>query len=118
MNNKFEPLNSEDAVLSIENSQERVLIHEPMFKVGKLLKTMKSRVIEIDINSFEKQEDWIKQKKKWLDEGVSCEVMKPGGNWQKGKVRVKVTLEFSPDEPINPPSPLDDLRQKIQETEN
>lgn len=64
MNNKYEPLNSEDAVLSLENSQERVLIHEPMFKLGRLTKTIKSRVIEIDINSFEKQEDWIKQNKK------------------------------------------------------
>ncbi|MFB2978667.1 KGK domain-containing protein [Microseira sp. BLCC-F43] len=118
MNNKFEPLNSEDAVLSLENSQERVLIHEPMFKVGKLLKTMKSRLIEVDVNSLEKDENWVKQKKKWLGEGVICEVMKPGGNWQKGKVRVKITMEFCPDEPLNQPSPLDDLRQKIQETQN
>lgn len=46
-----------------------------------------------------------------LGEGLPCEVLKPCSNWQKGKV--KLHLEFCPDEPI---SPLDDIRQSLQES--
>ncbi|NES97083.1 MAG: hypothetical protein F6K32_17975, partial [Desertifilum sp. SIO1I2] len=32
----------------------------------------------------------------WFSTGQECEVLKPGGTgWQKGKVRLKVVLEFS-----------------------
>ena len=44
-----------------------------------------------------------------LGEGLPCEVLKPGAPWRKGKI--KVSLEFCPDEPI---SPLDDIRQSLQ----
>lgn len=66
---------------------------------------------------------------KWFDEGMDCEILKIGAkDWQKGKFRLKVTLEFIPDEPevegrsanneqkINEPeSPLDDLRQMLNQ---
>ena len=56
-----------------------------------------------------------------IDGGVYCEILQPGKNWQKGKVRIKVTLEFCPDEPEieeikEPESPLDDLRRMINDT--
>jgi hypothetical protein len=59
----------------------------------------------------------------WLRQGVNCEVLKPGKNWQKGKARIKVSIEFCPDEPEieetpeikEPESPLDDLRRKIND---
>ena len=57
----------------------------------------------------------------WFDEGKDCEILRIGSNgWQKGKLRIKVSLEFCPDEPeiSEPESPLDDLRQMInQETQ-
>jgi len=53
----------------------------------------------------------------WAEDGVECEVIgsKIGG-WKKGRVRV--CLEFIPDEPEpkpveEPESPLDDLRQQV-----
>jgi hypothetical protein len=65
-----------------------------------------------------------------LEKGIDSEVLRLGANvWQKGKVKIKVTLEFRPDEPevkeiaatqetAQPKSPLDDLRQMInQETQ-
>jgi hypothetical protein len=53
---------------------------------------------------------------------LNCQFLKVGSKgWQKGKVRIKVSyisyseiiasLEFSPDEPPQPESPLDDLRE-------
>ncbi len=58
-------------------------------------------------------------------QGVDCQVLRFGRKgWQKGKVRIKVSVEFCPDEPdveekpasneiTQPESPLDDLRQMI-----
>lgn len=65
----------------------------------------------------------------WFFDGRDCEVLKIGANgWRKGKLRIKVTFEFCPDEPeitetvvINeseiskPDSPLDDIRQMMKE---
>ena len=37
---------------------------------------------------------------KIFDDGLECEVLKLGSkDWQKGKIRVKVTVDFCPDEP-------------------
>ncbi|MGA9380612.1 MAG: KGK domain-containing protein [Phormidium sp.] len=66
---------------------------------------------------------------KWFYTGIDCEILKPGAkNWQKGKVRIRVSLEFCPDEPeieeeslsnqlgVDPPeSPLDDLRRMMND---
>jgi len=54
----------------------------------------------------------------WFNADVNCETLKIGAKgWQKGKFRIKITLEFCPDEPeiTEPESPLDDLRRKINE---
>lgn len=53
---------------------------------------------------------------RWFDEGIDCEILKVGAkDWQKGKVRLKVTFEFIPDEPEETnnisESPLDGIRQ-------
>lgn len=61
--------------------------------------------------------------------GIHCEILRIGSKgWQKGRIRVNVTLEFIPDEPeieeiptneqseiSEPESPLDDLRQLINQ---
>ncbi|GET42165.1 KGK domain-containing protein [Microseira wollei] len=65
---------------------------------------------------------------KWFDDGLDCEILRPGAKgWQKGRVRIKVTLEFCPDEPeiqetpsneqpkISEPESPDDLRQLINQ---
>ncbi len=55
---------------------------------------------------------------KWLDEGIMCEVLKIGATeWQKGKIRIQVTVEFIADEPEmqKPESPLDEIRQAINQ---
>lgn len=70
-------------------------------------------------------------------EGINCKVFRVGStNWQAGKLRIKVSteiisplmykqdaklnitvaLEFYPDNPNEPESPLDDIRKMIQST--
>ncbi|MEA5511223.1 KGK domain-containing protein [Crocosphaera sp. UHCC 0190] len=56
---------------------------------------------------------------KWLTNGKDCEILKVGSNgWKKGKIRLKITLEFIPDKPeINEmESPLDDIRQSMNQS--
>lgn len=71
-------------------------------------------------NSF----SYIYGKNSWFQDGVSCEVLKLGApQWKKGKLQLKVSLEFLPDEPeeqevggaLDPAneSPLDEIRQLI-----
>jgi len=60
-----------------------------------------------------------------LGDGIDCEILKIGAKgWQKGKIRIRVSVEFIPDEPeieqtpetTHPESPLDDIRRMINET--
>jgi len=81
---------------------------------------LKAKGVEIDPGASNRTFDtW-----KWFDKGLDCEILKVGAKgWQKGKIRIKVTLEFIPDEPeieqtpeiTQPESPLDDIRRMINE---
>ncbi|MEG4588275.1 KGK domain-containing protein [Microcoleus sp. MOSTC5] len=67
-----------------------------------------------------------------FDEGIAGKVLRFGSQgWQKGKIRVKICVEFCPDEPEaeqtpeknesetpKPESPLDDLRRQLLNPEN
>ncbi|BAZ44135.1 hypothetical protein NIES4102_11410 [Chondrocystis sp. NIES-4102] len=50
----------------------------------------------------------------WFTDGEECEILRAGSSgWQKGKIKVNITLEFIPDTATENSSPLDDLRQEI-----
>lgn len=52
----------------------------------------------------------------WVTDGFPCEILSPKKDWVKG--RIKIQFVFEPDEKREPqpkPSPLDDLRQKVDE---
>lgn len=50
----------------------------------------------------------------YFTKGVDCEILKVGGDaWQKGKLKINVSIEFIPDEPETSPSELDSVRQEI-----
>lgn len=52
----------------------------------------------------------------WFKEGVNFQILKAGSSgWQKGKIKVSVTLEFIPDELEEEKSPLDDVRQELEQ---
>lgn len=60
----------------------------------------------------------INNTQKLLYDGLDAEILRVGAKgWQKGKLRVKIILEFEPDEPeiSEPESPLDDLRQLLKQ---
>jgi KGK domain len=80
-------------------------------------KKLKSIISNLCPNSLEPsiiqylQSYQIKTIGSWTKDGVFCEVLKLGSNqWQKGKIKIRVSVEFYPDEPEAKPSPLDEFR--------
>lgn len=60
----------------------------------------------------------ISQKSEAIKEGVNIEFLKVGAkDWQKGRLIIKVIVEICPDAPETnqPESPLDDIRQMINQ---
>ena len=118
MNNKFEPLMS-DEVVSVEESKKILLAH-PIFKFSELKQALTHLIKTYDPNA---QRGWSDEKVKWFNEGVNVQVLRYGApGWQKGRIRISV--EFCPDEPevqktstSNQPetyeieSPLDEIRR-------
>ncbi len=48
--------------------------------------------------------------------GIECEILELGAKqWQKGKIKMRVTVEFEPDEPEPTDSPLDEIRNSINQ---
>ncbi|MGB5961918.1 MAG: KGK domain-containing protein [Coleofasciculaceae cyanobacterium] len=95
-----EPLNlDQNDVVSVDTTQHGwVVIQNKTFKVAEF---------NTNLNGYLQGGGTAKEM--LLGEGLPCEVLKPSSNWQKGKVKIR--LEFCPDEPI---SPLDDIRQSLQ----
>ena len=63
-----------------------------------------------DLNDISKMYSWFFQ-------GEECEILKAGSKgWQKGKIKINVTLEFIPDESESVESPLDDVRQEFNQS--
>jgi hypothetical protein len=111
MDEKFKPLEDEEVLLVEEN--DKTLLPQLMFTPDQLIAHMKFILARHAGNRTNENIG------KWLSEGVDCETLKFGEKgWQKGKVRIKVSVEFCPDEPEieeipQAESPLDDLRQMI-----
>ncbi|MDJ0735245.1 MAG: KGK domain-containing protein [Nostocaceae cyanobacterium] len=118
---KFQPIDStieyRDGVISGKNF---------LCKVNDFFKTLEksyNNLYNYLCNHFENQgtiPKYLPEKEqtKLFTEGMECEILGiDGKGWKKGKFRIKVTLEFCPDEPeiTESESPLDELRRQISE---
>lgn len=90
-----------DTVISVSND-DQFLISHPTFRVDEFIRELSSRFYCDDDSSI----------KKWFEKGMECQALIPGKPWKKGRIRV--CLEFIPDEVD---SPLDDIRQAIAEND-
>lgn len=118
MVDRFKQLDSEsehkDTVLSFLPSS--------MFKVGEFMLTVKEQFDHHGLNALRER---LKSRGEipgnsnmWFDKGVDCEILSPINNgWQKGKIRIKVTLEFCPDELEIPETPASN-NPKVRTTES
>lgn len=103
MNSEFEPLNHSDVVSTNFDTFSNFEMSNT-FKVVELLEVIKA------YSNVDGNESAL------FSEGLDCEVLKPGAKgWQKGKVRI--SLQFCPDQTSESTSPLDDIRQNLKQTE-
>ncbi|MFE1743813.1 KGK domain-containing protein [Coleofasciculus sp. H7-2] len=111
----------ENSYLQNCGNDDVLSFNDTLFKVGKIRYAVKLAFTEPryvpDILYVALQQNGIQINPKfWLNNGVDCEVLKLGAkSWQKGKFRIRVNVEFIPDELEIPQteSPLDDLRKMI-----
>ncbi|NEO88271.1 MAG: hypothetical protein F6J87_29040 [Spirulina sp. SIO3F2] len=91
MDNRFTPLEG-DEVLSVDESVQ-ILIGHRTFRASELTQALKQHLVAQGVQGITAQNDWFA-----LD-GVSCEALRFGANrWLKGRVRI--SLEFCPDEGV------------------
>ncbi len=107
MNDKqFQGLNCQDSVLNFQNINDMIIVAHPMFKMGDFIEEAQRHLVRKDVHLANR----------WFVDGIDFELLGIGGKkWQKGKMRLKLTVEFCPDEPTADPleSPLDDIRQML-----
>ncbi|MBW4683413.1 MAG: hypothetical protein KME19_25490 [Microcoleus vaginatus WJT46-NPBG5] len=106
MTDEFEVLNNQaDDLLSLSNENNSNLSAcwpHPIVKVYKL----SDKLHEYLMSGLHSQ-------RIFLNEGMPCEFLKLGSpKWRKGRLKVKLVLEFYPDEPE---SPLDDIREMMKD---
>jgi len=70
----------------------RSLLATQTFKVNQLTRGLSERFSSSVVTTH------------WIDEGVECEVLRVGGKWCKGRIRVQLefNFEFVPDEAEQP----------------
>ncbi|MEA5579543.1 KGK domain-containing protein [Anabaena sp. UHCC 0451] len=91
-------LDDNDVVLAISDNGERT------YKVRDFLKIIKQIFAALRNGNYLEQ---------CLEDGGECQVLKSsGGGWIPGKIRIRI--EFIPDKPQAPQSPLDDLRSELK----
>ena len=125
MNNQFKLLDdqSNDKVSAIS-------VNDVIFKVEQLIKTANEVLRNPGISTIESilsnsGKGKLIAVNDWTGNGVQAELLRPKGTgWKKGKARIRVILEFYPDEPDEEElssqeadsieaSPLDDIRQNM-----
>ncbi len=93
MSDRFESLESGE-VVSIQH-ETQVLSGHRTFRAGELSDAIESYVQQAIAGWSEDKKDWF------TDRGIDCEALKFGSpGWQKGRIRL--SLEFCPDEPEMP----------------
>jgi len=92
MEPQFEPLDNENHVFCVLDPQATLHVRSD--------KTYTTHDFLETISSFLKNNVFASGFDFWTKTGVQCNLLKVGSSgWVKGKVRVKIILEFAPDEP-------------------
>ncbi|MGL4759387.1 MAG: KGK domain-containing protein [Patescibacteria group bacterium] len=82
-----------DEVISIDNQEDNIIMSHSTYIAEEFLEKFRSRL-------------GCQNKDQWTNEGVTCKILSPNQNWQKGKIRI--CLQFIPD---RSESVLDDIRE-------
>ena len=132
MANKFVPLygdqNKEEIVISSSScllkTGDFISIATEAFR-NKCFETVQNNFVSQSKGSvsFRSNKEWSS----WIEEGIDCKILgATTKGWKKGKVRIRVILEFCPEgseedwdnegaNTAQPKLPLDDIRKTITE---
>lgn len=83
-----------------------------------IVSAIDNTVINFIANTIARKLGQNAQTLQWFGDGERCKILKAGSSgWQEGKLKLKMnfTLEFIPDEPEPEVSPLDEVRQELQQ---
>ena len=116
-------LNDKDSVISIDNIIFKI---DLLIKIAnEVLQDKGMSMIKSRLSNSWQGELSVDSTTDWTGNGVQAELLRPNGTgWKKGKARIRVILEFYPDEPDEEElssqqtdsieaSPLDDIRQNM-----
>jgi hypothetical protein len=123
MSDNFSPLNEQEIMQVPKNLGDELNLSNNNFQLFPLTGEQLGSAIQRHLQVSKDM------KNKLFNEGLDCEALKFGSNgWQKGKIRVKMTVEFCPDEPEETETPaeqskaeksnpdsLDDLRKELNQ---
>jgi hypothetical protein len=88
-------LNPEEDVISQQFNSENLIEDWPLNFTG--------------IQILDHLREQLSEDEQVFIDGFECQVLQPGKKWQTGKIRINV--EFCPDDPTEPDSPLDEIRK-------
>ncbi len=96
LDEQFKLLNSNE-VVTVDRYYQVVISHST-FRVAEFTEALMQDLRSfVTANYARKQEQELQ--KGWFEEGTDCEILRLGAkNWQKGKVKIRVSLEFCPNE--------------------
>mgnify|MGYP002654622304 CR=1 FL=1 len=115
---KFKEIDNFETIINFtEDLPGGVITSHPTTKIQAIINNLFCKILDVrKLSDLEKKHYQIR--KKWIEEGIDCELLNLGDpQWKKGKVRVRVVVEFLPDEPESSDyqSPLDEIRQEMQQ---
>lgn len=105
----------------IEDKNSVILFeNQAMFKIGDFMKELNNSFFIYGLKELYNRLQSkggipaVNDHKPWIN-GLKCELLKQNKGWKKGKIRLKISLEFCPDEPEikQPESPLDEIRKTL-----
>lgn len=108
----------EDSIISIGGQLYRSGIFEHSVRdafeyfldMGNVLSSvLKHRGIEVEPSDL--VEDW--DARWWFSRGVPCSMLRPNESWQAGRIRVKVSVEFVPDD-VQVVGVLESVEQRLE----
>lgn len=106
------------------NDDDVIQVPNALYKMAQLKNAMKFafrneyKIPYVLFHALQEKGVRIENISQVLNDGLDSEILKIGAKgWQKGKLRIKVTIEFCPEQSEIPQaeSPLDDLRQMLNQ---
>jgi KGK domain len=95
----FHPIDDAETVVQLSNHREIGNVISPLCQVHDLLEIAEVSIFNRFSNAQTSAPSTLSQVQEahWLRHGVECQILQPGNHWRRGRIRLRVTLEFAED---------------------